>query len=62
MKWVERLWHILLQTECQWEHRTDPGEEEHGKNFAKRYCKICGKVQYAFYYPYGDVRIKWEDL
>lgn len=46
---------------CEWEYRPDPGEEEHGKNFTRRYCKHCGREQKAFYHKFGNVRITWED-
>ena len=47
---------------CDWEHRADQGEEEHGKNPAKRYCKTCGREQWAFYHRFGNTRITWEDV
>ncbi len=50
----------ILHT-CEWEHRADPSEEEHGKNPAKRHCKVCGRVQYAFYHRFGNTRITWSD-
>jgi hypothetical protein len=46
---------------CEWEFRPDVGEEEHGINPAKRYCKICGKCQHAYYHRFGDVRVTWKD-
>lgn len=45
---------------CEWEHRADPGEEEHGKNWAKRHCVHCGRCQKAFFRRYDGV-IEWED-
>lgn len=56
------FFHKLLNTDCQWEYRFDRGEEEHGKNYSKRYCSICNRKQHAFYNKFGDIRIEWEDL
>ncbi len=47
---------------CQWEHRADPGEEEHGKNPGKRYCKVCGREQWGFYHRFGNTRVTWMDV
>ena len=53
---------VLLRLHaCEWEYRADPGEEEHGKNPARRYCKICGREQWAFYHRFGDTCISWSD-
>jgi hypothetical protein len=46
---------------CEWEFRPDIGEEEHGLNYAKRYCKICGKCQRRYFHRFGDIRMTWED-
>lgn len=46
---------------CEWEDRAEPGEEEHGKNPAKRYCKVCGREQWAFYHRFGNTCMTWED-
>ena len=46
---------------CEWEQRSDIGEEEHGINLAKRYCKTCGKCQHGYYHRFGDTRVTWED-
>ena len=56
-KAIQAIW----GTVCEWEHRTDPGEEEHGKNPAKRYCTKCGKCQHGFYHRFGETRVTWED-
>jgi len=46
---------------CEWEFRTDPGEEEHGPNTTRRFCKICNRRQNLFYYRFGNVRYSWKD-
>lgn len=42
-----------------WEHRTELGEEEHGINPYKRYCKICGKIEWAFA---NQPQLEWKNL
>lgn len=52
----------MFHTCKDWEFRADPGEEEHGVNPFKRYCKGCGKEQHSFYHEYGDIRHEWRDV
>jgi hypothetical protein len=56
----------LFGHNCEWEHRAEPGEEEHGVNPFKRYCKHCDRVQIAmrhrFGNEFGEPRTEWEDL
>lgn len=59
---IKKLIHKIFHTECEWEYRYEAGEEEHGKNPAKRYCKICNRNQHSFYHKFGDIRIEWRDL
>lgn len=56
---LNKFIHRLFKTPCQWECRCDAGEEEHGINPGKRYCKICNKIQYSYYHRFGDTRIEW---
>jgi hypothetical protein len=52
----------VLDHKCSnWEHRVEPGEEEHGKNYYKRYCVVCDKVQILMFHRYGNVRTSWVD-
>ncbi len=45
----------------EWEFRVEKGEEEHGMDPSKRYCKKCNKCQHGYYHRYGDIRVTWED-
>ena len=37
------------------------GEEEHGYDPSKRYCKKCNKCQHGMYHRFGDMRVEWID-
>ena len=52
---IQAIW----GTACEWEHRIEPGEEEHGKDPSKRYCTQCGKCQHGWYHRFGDTRATW---
>ena len=57
-KWLHKILGIYS---CEWEHRIEPGEEEHGLNTTRRYCKICDREQHLYYHRFGDIRYKWID-
>jgi len=45
---IKDVLQIFFRCHHDWEYRADKGEEEHGVNPYKRYCKICEKVEVAF--------------
>lgn len=59
---MKKFFHWLFRTSHKWCYRADKGEEEHGINYGKRYCSICGKTEHALYRKYGELRIEWIDL
>ena len=62
--WLSFLPLRFKQATCKhpdWEFRAREGEEEHGLDGSKRYCKRCGKVQYSQHHPYGDIRVSWHN-
>ena len=46
---------------CQWEFRTDSGEEEHGKYTSIRFCNICNRKLNLLYQEFGNIKFTWED-
>lgn len=59
---IRRTVQSFIGHTCIWEYRTDNGEEEHGINTSRRFCKTCNREQHSFYHPYGNIRITWEDV
>jgi len=44
----------------EWEFKPSrPGEEDHGLDHSKRYCKKCKLCEVARYHKHGDVRLTW---
>jgi len=60
---MSNLWHKLnrlIPHVHKYEHRCDEGEEEHGVNYAKRYCRWCGHEQWLFARPV-TMEQSWKD-